>query len=231
MVHDDVRFGYGRSEASGASESSAGAGVTLERYAAYTGLPIDFLKSINLKDTNYDFNPAVRIPYPDELDREVYHRYRVSLNGEPRFKSPPKHVAPNPIPYGLQVLGDAREAGHLWLPEGESDTQVLWFIDEPALGIPGVQSWAKFGREWSKLLHDIPLLLVPVEHDLGGERFWTLLSSTDEIRDRVRRVQVTSPELDDVKKFWKNAVEDGSEEEFKRAVKGHVYLQSRSFQP
>lgn len=144
-------------------------GVTLDRYAAAKRLPVWFLESINLNDTNYDFGPAVRIPYPDELGKEAYHRYRVSLRDEPRLKAPPKHVAPNPVPYGLHLLGEARKAGYMWVTEGESDTQVMWFIDEPAFGIPGVESWTKYGQEWARHLHDIPVLLVPADHDPAGE--------------------------------------------------------------
>ena len=236
MAHDcNANLGYGSANANGHrkhtdrdADDDGPAGVTLEQYAAAKRLPVGFLESLNLKDTIYDFGPAVRIPYPDELGREAYHRYRVALKAEPRFKAPPKYAAPNPIPYGLQVLTNARDAGYMWITEGESDTQTLWFIDEPALGVPGVQAWSKFGQGWAQYLHDIPMLLVPVDYDPAGEKFWTLLSSTECLRDRVRRVDVTSAELKDLGALWVDAVENGSEEEFKRAIKGQVYLSSRS---
>jgi len=210
------------------SESGDPPGVTLERYAAAKRLPVDFLKSINLKDATYDFGPAVRIPYPDGLGREAYYRYRVSMRDEPRFKAPPKHVAPNPIPYGLHVLSLAREQGYVWITEGESDTQVLWFIDEPALGIPGVQSWVKYGPQWSKHLHGIPLILVPSDYDPAGEKLFTMLSSNEELGDRVRKVEITSPELKDVGALWVDAVDSGNEKAFKGAIRGQVYFHSRS---
>jgi hypothetical protein len=110
MAHDsNTNFGYGFTDASTNAHCKVEdePGITLEQYAGAKRLPHTFLESLNLKDTNYDFGPAVRIPYPDELGREVYHRYRVALKAEPRFKAPPKYAAPNPIPYGLQVLANA----------------------------------------------------------------------------------------------------------------------------
>src|SRR5215212_11025283 len=113
MVHDsgtdytaDNRFGYGTSKATSgfSKESSNGhhkredppeSGLTLERYAADKLLPVEFLKSINLKDATYNGGPAVRIPYPDETGTEAYYRYRVALKKEPRFLAPPKYLAPD----------------------------------------------------------------------------------------------------------------------------------------
>jgi hypothetical protein len=118
------------------SESGDPPGVTLERYAAAKRLPVDFLKSINLKDATYDFGPAVRIPYPDGLDREAYYRYRVSMRDEPRFKAPPKHVAPNPIPYGLHVLSLAREQGYVWITEGSQTPRSCGLSTSRPLGSP-----------------------------------------------------------------------------------------------
>jgi hypothetical protein len=139
----DDSFGYSGTTTeslspNGHKDQPPESGITLEQYAAAKRLPVDFLQSLNLQTTNYDFQPAVRIPYPNDLGKEVYHRYRMALKAEPRFKAPPKTLGLQPIPYGLQVLADAREAGYAWLVEGESDAQVLWFIDQPAIGIPGV---------------------------------------------------------------------------------------------
>src|SRR5215211_5818021 len=108
-------------------------GITLEAYAVAKRLPVNFLESLSIKNATYDLNPAIRIPYPNEEGKEVYHRYRLSLKAEPRFKAPPASLGLKPMPYGLQILQHAREAGYLILVEGESDTQVLWFNDIPAL--------------------------------------------------------------------------------------------------
>ena len=40
--------------------------ATLENYAAYVGLPVDFLKGLGLKEYRYLGEPAVSMPYLDE---------------------------------------------------------------------------------------------------------------------------------------------------------------------
>jgi hypothetical protein len=233
MIHDDTDFGYGnltntttnghhKEEAKEAVEN----GITLEQYAEAKRLPLEFLSSLNLKDTSRDFAPAIRIPYPDELGKERYHRYRLALKAEPRFHSPPKHVAPEPVPYGLQVLGEARKAGYILLVEGESDAQVLWFNDIPALGIPGVQSWRKYSEKWASYLEDIPLVLVPVESDSGGEKFWGLLRSAKALRGRIHKLPLVSGRVKDVGDLWKHAFDNGETERFKSTIEHMVWLTS-----
>jgi hypothetical protein len=73
-------------------------GITLEAYAAAKRLPVNFLQSLSIKNATYDFNPAIRIPYPNEEGKEVYHRYRLSLKAEPRFKAPPASLGLKPVP-------------------------------------------------------------------------------------------------------------------------------------
>jgi DNA polymerase I-like protein with 3'-5' exonuclease and polymerase domains len=236
MVHDydsknttDSYFGYGRSEVSSNGhhkekvEEAVEDGITLARYAEAKRLPVEFLASLNLKDINYNFHNAVRIPYPDELGRERYYRHRLSLKAEPRFHSPPKHIAPDPVPYGLQVLPVAREVGYILLVEGESDAQVCWYNDIPALGIPGVQAWKKYGKEWARYLENIPLVLVPVESDDGGEKFWSLLSTTPGLYGRVHKLPVTTPHAKDIGKVWEQA----GEEAFKPAIEAMIELVKR----
>src|SRR5215203_249748 len=200
-------------------------GFTLEAYAAAKRLPVNFLESLSIKNATYDFNPAIRIPYPNEEGKEVYHRYRLSLKAEPRFKAPPASLGLKPVPYGLQILQHAREAGYLILVEGESDPQVLWFNDIPALGIPGTKAWKKFGAEWTAYLQDIPALLVPVEADGAGEDFWTMLHHTPGLGGRLYRMPVaTSTGSKDIGDLWVPATHDGAEDQFTALADGQVYF-------
>ena len=162
--------------------------ATLENYAVYVGLPVDFLKELGLGEIRYDGEPAVKMPYLDESGEEVLlTRFRVSLTGKPKVKTKKgdKHRL-----YGLWKLDEARELGYLWLFEGESDSQAAWFYGEPAVGIPGASGWK---AEWASELDGIERLYFVVE-DEAGEACWRKLVATPEIRERLYRV-----ELDGVK--------------------------------
>jgi DNA polymerase-1 len=227
------RHAFSNGSAKASSRSSAEEhpedkdGITLERYAVENCLPVEFLASIQLKNTNYDFKQAIRMSYPDELGRERYWRHRVALKTEPRFKAPPKHLAPEPIPYGLQVLGDARKTGYALLVEGESDAQICWYNDIPAIGVSGVKAWKSRGEEWAKYLDGIPLLLVPQEQDHGGDDFFRYLRSTKALRDRIYRLPLTIPGAKDIGEVWKQAARAGDEEAFKSTVKGLIDVVKR----
>jgi len=158
--------------------------ATLENYAAYVGLSVGFLKELGLTQITYDHAPAVRMPYLDQSGEEVLlTRYRVTLTGKPKVKtkSGDKHRL-----YGLCKLGEAREAGHLWLVEGESDTQTLWHHGEPAVGIPGANGWK---AEWASDLAGIDRFYFVVE-DAAGEACWRQLAATPELQERLYRVEL-----------------------------------------
>ena len=117
---------------------------TLENYATYVGLPVEFLESLSLEQYYRLGKPAVRIPYLDEAGEEILLvRSRVSLTGKPKIltRKGDKHRL-----YGLWKLEEAREAGYTWLVEGESDSQTAWYYGEPAIGIPGANGWK---QEWA----------------------------------------------------------------------------------
>jgi hypothetical protein len=159
---------------------------TLNAYAEYVGLPVDFLRDLGLKEIHYIDQKAVKIPYLDEAGvEEVCVRFRVSLAGKPKIKTRKgdKHAL-----YGLWKIGEAREAGYVILAEGESDTQVGWHHGEPVIGVPGATG---FQTEWVDQLHDIGKIYAIVEPDEGGEAFWQSLAATD-LRDRLYRVELAS---------------------------------------
>lgn len=162
--------------------------ATLQNYAAYVGLPVEFLENLSLEQYYRLGKPAVRMPYLDEAGEEILLvRSRVSLTGKPKIltRKGDKHRL-----YGLWKLEEAREAGYAWLVEGESDSQTAWYYEEPAIGIPGANGWKP---EWTPELHGIEKLYFVVE-DEAGEACYRKLAATPDIQERLYRV-----ELDGVK--------------------------------
>jgi hypothetical protein len=163
--------------------TSTGQPATLKNYAEYVGLPVEFLKGLGLKEYRHLGEPAVSMPYLDENGEVLLTRSRVSLTGRPKVKTRKgdKHRL-----YGLWKLQEAREAGYAWMVEGESDSQTLWYHDEPTVGIPGANGWK---AEWAADLEGIDRLYFVVE-DEAGEACWGKLAATAEIRDRLYRVDL-----------------------------------------
>jgi hypothetical protein len=168
-------------------ERSTDQPATLENYSAYVELPIEFLRGLGLKEYRHLGEPAVSMPYLDASGEVLLTRSRVSLTGKPKVKT---RKGDRHRLYGLWKLEEAREAGYLWLFEGESDTQTSWYHGEPCAGIPGANGWKP---EWAPDLEGIGRLYFVVE-DEPGDACWQKLAATPEIRDRLYRV-----ELDGVK--------------------------------
>lgn len=135
---------------------------SLAEYAQAKALPVDFLKSLGLHDRKYRGEAAMVIPYHDEAGTEVARRYRLALTGSRRFSWATGSKA---LPYGLERLSDARQAGYIVLVEGESDCQTLWYHGLPALGMPGATNWKP---EWAAYLAGLNVY-VWQEPDQGGE--------------------------------------------------------------
>src|SRR5262245_11848015 len=106
-------------------------GCTLRDYAEAKKLPIDFLKSLGLRDIHLGDTPVIRIPYQAVDGSEASVRFRSALKGDNRFKWRKGSKASL---YGLNRLGEAREAGTITLVEGESDCHTLWHSGFPAIG-------------------------------------------------------------------------------------------------
>ena len=138
---------------------------TLEEYAFNKRLPVDFLKSTcgasNGKDK--DKKTFLKLPYYNEEKTDHIFRKRYA-NKEFRWSwgSSGKLIL-----YGDWRLPEIRKSGWAILVEGESDTQTLWYLGFPALGVPGA---ANFRPKMVPKLQDLKLF-VHVEPDKGGETF------------------------------------------------------------
>jgi putative DNA primase/helicase len=168
-------------------KASSVAGLTLAEYAAAKHLSVAFLKRLGLRECYLSGTPAVAIPYRNADGEELGVRFRLSMNGDVRFRW---RKGSKTCPYGLWQLSKFSEKKYIFIPEGESDSQTLWFHDIPALGLPGANSWKE---EWAEALDGFERIYVAIEPDKGGEavRRWL---ATSKIRDRVRLVK-----LEDVK--------------------------------
>lgn len=147
-------------------------GLTLEQYSLAKKIPQGFLLSLQVIERNRGGIPQLHIPYFDENGQKVATRIRRSITGKNRFVwQKDSHL----IPYGLwrlhEPLHDCTEKSEygniLFLVEGESDTQTLWFYNVPALGIPGATTWKS---EWKKYL-DNYIVYAWKEPDDGGQSF------------------------------------------------------------
>ncbi len=110
---------------------------------------------------------GIRIPYytPDGTPAP---RYRIRTALTAKEGSWWNKGAGDIIPYGLERLEEARQAGFLVLVEGESDCWTLWFHGFPALGLPGAEMASKLQADY---LTDIHRLSIIREPDAAGTKF------------------------------------------------------------
>jgi DNA primase len=123
----------------------------------------------------------------DESGGIVAERYRTGLRkpttgDDIRFRW---KKGSTPTLYGRNWLDIAREAGYVFLVEGESDAHTLWYYGKPCVAVPGARNW---DDAWGALLEGIPRIYVFVEPDAAGEKLWRAVSNCPALKGRVRRV-------------------------------------------
>jgi putative DNA primase/helicase len=167
-------------------------GCTLDAYAASKNLPLEFLTSDDValeegscyvKEVGREV-PAVEIPYADQNDEQLATRYRISPDGDDKFRW---ERGSKTTLYGLHKLEEAHDAGYVLLVEGESDCHTAWYRGLPAVGVPGVDNWRD---EWAEHLNGIPKIFVVVEPDGAGKKLWLTLVSCKTLAGRLRKVVI-----------------------------------------
>ena len=159
-------------------EHSNSSGLTLAEYSLSKRISVDFLRSIVASDVKYLGSNAVRFEYKDAKGDLLAVRFRLGMTGD-RFRW---RRSDKVQPYGLWLLERAKAKGFITLCEGDSDTQTLWFHEEPALGFPGADTWQE---TWAEYLTDIPTIYTYFEPDQGGEAVKKWLSKS-KIQERVQ---------------------------------------------
>lgn len=155
------------------STNASGLGsYTLERYSFDKRLPADFLRDTCRVDTGRDRDGTeyLRMPYFFEDGKEAAIRKRYAKK-EFRWMRGSKGKI---CLYGEWRLPGIRKAGYAVLVEGESDTQTLWYLGIPAIGIAG----ASMFKDYQTIgLQDLKLY-IHKEPDGGGDTFYRKLTHT-----------------------------------------------------
>ena len=143
---------------------------TLERYSFDKRLPADFLRDTCRVDTGRDRDGTeyLRMPYYFEDGKEAAIRKRYAKK-EFRWMRGSKGKI---CLYGEWKLPGIRKAGYAVLVEGESDTQTLWYLGIPAIGIAGA---SMFKDHQTMGLQDLKLY-IHKEPDGGGDTFYRKLT-------------------------------------------------------
>lgn len=142
------------------------ASYSLQQYSFEKKLPEDFLKNdchITTEKDYYQKNNYMKIPYYLEDGTEIVFRKRYG-NKEFRWQKGSKGKIPL---YGEWRLPAIKEVGYVVLVEGESDTQSMWYMLFPCLGVPGA---AMFKKEMAEKLKGLKIYLHK-EPDQGGNTF------------------------------------------------------------
>ena len=141
--------------------------LTIQEYSLMKKIPADWLATTCRISTDKDKDGTrfLKIPYLLEGGEESTFRKRYA---EKQFRW--KYGSSGKIClYGDWRLPEIRNEGYCALVEGESDTQTMWYLGFPTLGVAGA---SLFKAEQATRLQDLKLYL-HVEPDLGGQTFLT----------------------------------------------------------
>lgn len=147
-----------------ASGSKALTPYSLKEYALEKKLPEAYLDKAFGCSTQRDRDGItyLKIPYfPEDKEEKTDFRKRYGKK-ELRWNYRAKTRL-----YGEWRLPDIRKAGKVVLVEGESDTQTMWYLGFPSLGVPGASN---FKQHEAEQLADLDVW-IHVEPDRGGETF------------------------------------------------------------
>ena len=155
-----------------AEAKKAAASYTVEQYAEEKHLPAEWLKEVFLLGVGRekDGTPWIKIPYLNEKSIEQVYRKRFHKSHPVRFKWR-YGSAGKLIPYGVWRLPEFLEAKEpkILFVEGESDTQSLWYMDFPTIGVPGATTYP---TAWTEKLNGANVsIYLHIEPDQGGKTF------------------------------------------------------------
>ena len=205
--------------------------ITLQQYSEYVKLPIEALEKLGKKEGDWYGKPALLSDYRDEHDRHVSYGYRLGLDPKVFTRTPDKSTSP----YLLQKLSEAKIKDYLTLVEGESDAEILSYMDIPVLGIAGANSWKP---EYDKYLVGFKTICVIIEPDKGGRTLKEALQKSAhadritfvslEPHKDIRDLWLSNPNADSFKQALRHAVIRGSKKVNKSPEDTYLLTEDKS---
>ena len=137
----------------------------VEQYAAEKHFMAEWLKDeCGVTAGTDQSGKHIKIPYKDQDGKVQATRKRYNpANPNGKFKWQKGSTL---CLYGLWKIKEFTE--YAILVEGESDSQSLWMLGLPTLGVPGATN---FQAKWAEQLANIPRLYLHIEPDKGGQTF------------------------------------------------------------
>lgn len=138
---------------------------SLEQYSFEKRLPVEFLKEACRCETGKERDGItyLRIPYYGKDGKEATYRKRFA-NKEFRWRYNSRGKI---CLYGEWRLEEIQKVGYTLMVEGESDTQTLWYLGIPAIGVAGASMFKSYQADQ---LQDLKLY-IHREPDGGGDTF------------------------------------------------------------
>jgi hypothetical protein len=186
------------------------AGITLEQYAEYVGLPESFLTELFVAEDD----GLVLIPYADESGATVSVQARRKLDKSGKKDERFFWRKGGAYLYGAWMLPSWRErkVERILVVEGATDVQVCAFNDIAAVGAPGAST---FKPEWAPMLLPFPEIVIIKEPGKGGEAFVQKVCSALKGAQYPGAVKVVSLSEKDPRDLWLTL---NDQQQFKAAV-------------
>lgn len=151
-----------------ADKKKTGSGLmpyTIEQYSFDKRLPVDFLKNTCRVETGKDRDGTeyLKMPYFFESGKPAATRKRY---GQKEFRWM-KGSRGKICLYGEWRIEEIKKVGWCILVEGESDTQSLWYMGFPAIGVAG----ASMFKAYQTMVLQGLKVYIHKEPDSGGETF------------------------------------------------------------
>lgn len=195
-------------------------GLTLQQYADYTKLPIEFLRDTCKLKTATSKNypaPKVHLPYFNaDGTQSDFWRVRVKLHKD---KNGDRFIGKGePLLYGLQYLKRIQEHGWFILVEGESDWQTLIYHGVPALACPGTGNVNSIREDHIK---NIKKIFIFNERDGAGEKFVQRVANRLAglgYMGEIRQIDLRSKDIKDLSDLHKRLSRDNNISDFKNIL-------------
>ena len=154
--------------------------VTVENFAEYKGLSVEFLKSRGINNHAHvrdgEVINGLGIPFYDLEGNTIAVKKRLKFEGSPKYVFT---EGDNTI-YGLDKLRDYTK-DVLYIFEGESDTLTAMYAGLQGIGVPGANAWGACLENYpdvKQVLDEFEKIIIVPDQDSAGKKLVKAISAS-----------------------------------------------------